>query len=147
MTSRRRCGRVSPDRRWLWTSDGRDLLRYDMRGIRRSNAAPVGRPLRPVRRLRGAVPPTGITGATFIRGRLFVAGGNQAPAMQIWSVDVRSGKRRLEIERRIAGESEGLATVRLNGGILQWTVLPFDAQGRRPTYGNQGALLSFSPRR
>jgi hypothetical protein len=138
---------VSPDGRHLWTSSGSDLLRYDLRAIRRGNAAPTGAALKPTKRLRFAVPPSGITGATFVGRRLFVAGGNEGPAMQIWSIDLKIGERRLEIEREIAGESEGLATIRLFGGTLQWTVLPFDAKGRPPTYGNSGALLSFSARR
>lgn len=138
---------VAPGGRWLWTQDGQDLLRFDLRRIRRANAAPTGPRLRPVQRLNHAVPPSGITGATFHRGRLLVAGGNDGPFMQVWSISLKIGERRLEIERRIAGESEGLATFRAFGGTLHWSILPFDSQGREPTYGrDRGALLSFRPR-
>ena len=39
------------------------------------------------RRLAGAVPPSGVTGAAFYRGRLFLA-GQDAGALQLWSIDV-----------------------------------------------------------
>jgi len=97
----------------------------------------------PARWRRGAVPPSGVTGATFLGGRLFVVGGTDL--MRVWSIDVRTGSRRLEVERRIAGESEGLAAVSAFGGTLQWSVLPYDARKRRPTYGGgRGALLSLA---
>ena len=67
---------VSPNGKLLWTSSGSgdDLLAYDMSEITAANAAPGGPPLKPVLVLRGAVPPTGITGATFFKHRLLVAG-------------------------------------------------------------------------
>jgi hypothetical protein len=95
-----------------------------------------------VRRLRRAVPPTGVTGATFHRRRLLLA-GQRGGLFKVWSVNVSNGRRRLEIQRRLSGESEGLAMV---GGTLRWIVTPFDPAGRPPTYpGLANALLSFRP--
>jgi hypothetical protein len=133
---------ISPDGRLLWTSSGDDLLAYRARDVSPAHAAPAAPPIRAVRRLRGAVPPSGITGATFLRGRLFLA-GQETGRFQVWSVDLRTGGRRLEIERRIAGESEGLGVFRTLGGVLHWMVMPVDPRGRRPTYGPDGALLHF----
>jgi hypothetical protein len=132
----------------LWTQDGQDLLRFALADVNPANAAPGGPPIRPVQRLAGAVPPSGITGATFAAGRLFVAGQNAAPGgrlFQVWSIDLADGSRRLEIERTIAGESEGLATIDARDGLLQWQVMPF-APGATPTFGaGAGALLTFAP--
>ena len=139
----------------LWTQDGNDLLRYRLADINPANATTVGLAgavgpaIRPVQRLAGAVPPSGITGATFYDGRLFVAGQNAEPSkelFQVWSIDLADGSRRLEIERRIVGESEGLATIDALDGLLQWQVMPYNQSGP-PTYGpNEGALLTFAPR-
>jgi hypothetical protein len=52
---------VSPGGAELWTSSGNDLLAYDLAAV--APGAPA--PLRPVRRLAGAVPPSGVTGAAF----------------------------------------------------------------------------------
>jgi hypothetical protein len=137
---------VSPDGRSLWTQSGSVLLRYAMRDVRRANAAPTGKLLRPVQRLRGALPPGQMTGAAFSGRRMLVA--TQPGPMQVWSIDLRTGKRRLEIERRIRGESEGLAVTRALGGTLHWLVAPFDPEGRPPTYGpGRGVLLTFRRRR
>jgi hypothetical protein len=70
---------VSPNGKLLWTSNGalgggHDLLAYDMSEITAANAAPDGPLLKPVIRLANAVPPTGITGATFHKHSLLVAG-------------------------------------------------------------------------
>src|SRR5688500_19472062 len=46
--------------------------------------SPGGKLLRPVRRLAGAVPPSGITGATFVDDRLYVAGADDT-TYQVWS--------------------------------------------------------------
>lgn len=129
----------------LWTQDGKDLLRYRMADIVPANAATAGPAIKPVQRLAGAVPPTGITGATFFRGRLYVAGQSDE-LFQVWSIDLADGSRELEIERQIVGESEGLATIETLGGLLQWQVMPYNQTGP-PTYGpNDGALLTFAPR-
>ena len=124
---------VSPGGTLIWTSSGYDLIAYRSDDVVQANAAPAGAPIQATRRLVGAVPPGGITGATFIGGRLFVA--SQVDGLfRVWSIDLTTGARVLEIEREIAGESEGLATASVNGGTLQWLVLPADPAGRpRPT--------------
>jgi hypothetical protein len=136
---------LSPDGELVWTSSGPDLLAYRTEDVTEANAAPAGPAIQAARRLVGAVPPSGITGATFVDGRLFVSGQGGGP-FRVWSVDLTTGARVLEIEREIVGESEGLATASVNGGTLQWLILPFNPQGRPPTYGpNHATLLSFRP--
>jgi hypothetical protein len=132
---------VSPNGRLLWTSAGDDLLAYRVSEIRPQNAAPAGPQLRPVRRLRGAVPPSGITGAVFHRARLFVAGQDAGP-FQVWSINLRTGGSRLEIERPWFGESEGLDVFRAVDGLLHWVVQPVDPAGRTPTFGPEGGALT-----
>ncbi len=75
-----------------------------------ANAAPAAGPIRAARRLAGAVPPSGVTGAVFRDGRLLLAGERDG-TYQVWAVDTRTGKRRLEVELKLCGESEGLDTV------------------------------------
>jgi hypothetical protein len=134
---------VAPGGRLLWTSSGADLLAYRTADLTRADAAPAGAPIHAVRRLRGAVPPTGITGATFVGRRLYLA-GQRDTLFAIWSVDLATGARRLEIERSYVGESEGIDAVPALGGLLHWIVTPFDARGRPPTFpGN--VLLHFEP--
>ncbi|HEX2232291.1 MAG TPA: hypothetical protein VHG69_02885 [Thermoleophilaceae bacterium] len=133
---------VSPDGSRVWTSSGSDLLAYSAADVSSANAAPGAGPIRAVARLPGAVPPSGITGAVFRGGRLLLA-GDDAGSFQVWSVDPVTGARRLEIQRRICGESEGLHVMRTLGGELHWLVAPF-AQGCRLTFGSQSALLHFS---
>jgi hypothetical protein len=136
---------VSPDHRLVWTSAGPDLLAYRTADITPANAAPGGPVLHAVRRLAGAVPPAGITGAAFHAGRLFVA-DQQDDRFQVWSIDLATGTRRLEIERRIAGESEGLDVRAALGGVLHWLITPIDPQRRPPTYGpGSNVLLHFVP--
>jgi hypothetical protein len=133
----------SPDDRLLWTSSGDDLLAY--RAAEVNPAAAGGPPIHAVRRLAGAVPPSGITGATFYRGRLFLA-GQSGDRFQVWSIDTTTGARRLEIERTIAGESEGLVILDALGGVLHWIVTPVDPAGNPPTYGTtSNVLLHFVP--
>jgi hypothetical protein len=130
----------SPDGALVWTSADNDLLAYRSADISAANAAPRAAPIRPVKRLPGAVPPSGITGATFYGGRLFVAGQGTG-AFQIWSIDVTTGVRQLEVERNYSGESEGLDVVSALGGILHWQIQPFS---RMPTFGiGGGALVHF----
>jgi hypothetical protein len=131
---------VSPDGRLIWTSAGVDLLAYRTSDVTRARAAPAAAPIRAVRRLAGAVPPTGVTGAAFYGDRLLLAGQIDT-LFQVWSVDLATGGRRLEIERTIAGESEGLDVVDALGGTLHWIVTPFDPAGRPPTYPPPGNVL------
>ena len=132
---------VSPDGRLLWTSAGDDLLAYRVADIR-----PGAGTLRAVRRLFGAVPPTGVTGAAFYGERLMLAGQRDID-FEVWSVDLVTGQRRLEIRRGAIGESEGLDVSEGLEGVLHWIITPFDALGRPPTYGpGANALLHFMPR-
>ena len=134
---------VSPDGRLLWTSSGQDLLAYRTADISEAHSAPTHPAIHSVRRLKDAVPPSGITGAAFVGSRLFVAGQGGGP-FRVWSIDLATGSRRLEIERAIVGESEGLANALVKGGTLQWLVQPFDPGGGTPTYDPKNAtLLSF----
>jgi hypothetical protein len=140
---------VAPDHRLVWTSSGsgNDLLAYRLSDVNPQNAGPNGTRIKPVRRLIDAVPPSGITGATFYKKRLLVAGQNAGP-FQVWSVDLTDGSRRLEIERNIVGESEGLETVKVLDGFLHWLIVPFRTGGQPPTYGEgHSALVHFVPRR
>ena len=135
---------VSPDGSLIWTSSGSDLLAYRASDVNLANAGPAGTPIKAVRRLAGAVPPSGVTGATFYNGRLFLA-GSQGDTFQVWSVDLTDGSRRLEIERTVIGESEGLDTFNAAGGVLHWLIGPYNEEGP-PTYGaDHTTLLHFKP--
>ena len=132
---------ASPDGRLLWTSSGQDLLAYRASDVSHANAGPGAAPIHSVRRLAGAVPPSGVTGAAFRRGRLLLA-GSQGTTYQVWSVNVATGARRLALElRNVQGESEGLTAVRLLGGRLHYLVAPLAAQ---PTFGPSVGLLHFA---
>jgi hypothetical protein len=131
---------VSPNGRLLWTSNGglnggHDLLAYDVSEITAANAAPAGPLLKPVRVLPNAVPPSGITGAVFFKHRLLVAGAT-GTTFQVWSIDPRDGSRRLEIEKQVLGESEGLDIEKALGGKLHWLITPQGTGGQPPTYGD-----------
>jgi hypothetical protein len=133
---------VSPDGTRVWTSAGPDLIAYRTADLSAANAA-AGVRIRPVARLRGAVPRSGVTGAAFLDGRLLLA-GRQAGPLELWSVDVRTGARRREAVLHVAGESEGLDVVADRHGLVHWLVTPFDPRGRAPTYGTgHSELLSF----
>jgi hypothetical protein len=135
---------VSPDGALVWTSSGPDLIAYRTADLSAANAA-AGVRIRPVARLPGAVPPSGVTGAAFLDGRLLVAGQATGP-LELWSVDVRTGARRREAVLRVAGESEGLDVLDDGHGLVQWLVTPFDPRGRPPTYGvGHSELLSLVP--
>jgi hypothetical protein len=131
---------TSPDGQLVWTSSGDDLLAY-----RSSEIAPAHAPLRAARRLIGAVPPSGVTGAVFRGSRLLLAGTDEL-RNQVWSIDPKTGKRRLELEHRFCGESEGLDVIRTLGGELHWLVGPSGENGCTLTYGPTSALLHFVPR-
>jgi len=135
---------TSPDGRLIWTSSGDDLLAYRSSEVVEANAGPSGPAIDSVRRLRDAVPPTGITGAVFRGNRLLLA-GESGGVFQVWSVDTRTGRRALQLEMRICGESEGLDMIATLGGTLHWLIAPFDP-GCELTYGPGSALLHFRPR-
>ena len=134
---------TSPDGSLIWTSSGDDLLAYRSADVSEANRAPAGPLLRPARRLVGAVPPTGVTGAVFWRGRLLLAGEANG-TYQVWAIDTNTGKRRLELEMSICGESEGLDVIPTLGGKLHWLIGPFDP-GCQLTFGPTSALLHFVP--
>ena len=145
---------VSPDGKLVWVEagdgksspGGRDLIAYRTSDIKLANAAPGGPVLKPVMRLRNFVPDSGITGATFYAGLMYVAGQDAPTGFQVWSIDLNTGRRTLEIEKQIVGESEGLDTIEAKGGLLHWLIQPYNTQGP-PTYGiANGTLLSFYPR-
>ena len=129
----------SPDGKQIWTSAGDDLLIYNSADVTRANAQPAGRVIKPVRRLAGAVPDHGITGATFVGNRLFLA-GQQGARFQVTSLNLTTGVQRLELERQINGESEGLDWHR---NRLHWMVMPLSQTGP-PTFGREtGTLLHY----
>jgi hypothetical protein len=133
---------TSPDGKLVWTSSGNDLLAYRSSDIVAANAAPAAAPIHAAQRLTGAVPPTGVTGAVFKGGRLLLAGESDG-TYQVWAVDTATGKRRLELELKICGESEGLDIIRTLGGRLHWLIAPSDP-GCTLTFGPTSALLHFS---
>ena len=131
----------SPDGQLIWTSSGNDLLAYRSSDVSTANAAPAAAPIRSVRRLVGAVPPTGVTGAVFHQGRLLLAGESNG-TYQVWAIDTRTGARRLELETTLCGEAEGLDRITTLGGDLHWLIAPFDP-GCQLSYGPTSALLHF----
>ncbi len=134
---------VSPGGSQLWTSSGDDLLAYDTAALAPGATVPV----RPVARLVGAVPPSGVTGAAFYRGRLILA-GQDGGTLQLWSIDVTGATAPvLELELPgVAAESEGLDVLDARGGLLHWLLSPFAPGGKAPTYGTgHSELLTFVP--
>ena len=133
---------ASPDG-LLWTSSGNDLLAYSAADVNPANASPAAPPIHSVRRLAGAVPPSGVTGAAFQGGRLFLAGARGTATYQIWSVNLATGARRLEVELpNVFGEAEGLHVTSLLGGTLHFLVAPLALE---PTFGPTVGLLHFTP--
>jgi RTX calcium-binding nonapeptide repeat (4 copies) len=134
---------ISPDGKLIWTSSARALIAYRAADVNPANAGRSGHAIRPVRRIPHAVPPSGITGATFYDGRLFIAGSNRGHGgpFQVWSISTVDGSRLLEIERPIVGESEGLDVAPALGGLLHWQIMPFNPAHERPTYGEGHATL------
>ena len=134
---------TSPDGSLIWTSSGDDLLAYRSTDVSPANRSPSGPLVRAVRRLAGAVPPSGVTGAVFRKGRLLLA-GQAGGVSQVWSVNPDTGARRLELELRVCGESEGLDVIQTLGGKLHWLIAP-SAPGCQLTFGPTSALLHFIP--
>jgi hypothetical protein len=127
---------VSPDGKLLWTSNGglnggHDLLAYDVSEITAANAAPAGPLLKPAIVLPNAVPPNGITGATFFGNRLLVASQNKK-LFEVWSINLKDGSRRLDISSVL-------------GAKLHWLITPQGTGNNPPTYGDFGhsALVHF----
>jgi hypothetical protein len=135
---------TSPSGRLIWTSDGDDLLAYRSSDVTAANAAPSGPLLEPVRRLVGAVPPSGVTGAVFDHGRLLLAGAT-GNTFQVWAVDTFTGASELALELQLCGEAEGLDIIPTLGGVLQWVIAPFQP-GCAPSFGPTVAVLHLIPR-
>jgi hypothetical protein len=135
---------TSPNGSLIWTSDGDDLLAYRSSEVTAANAAPNGPLLEPVRRLVGAVPPSGVTGAVFDHRRLLLAGAN-GNTFQVWSVNTSTGASELALEQQLCGEAEGLDIIPTLGGELHWVIAPFQP-GCTPTYGPSVSVLHFIPR-
>jgi hypothetical protein len=131
---------TSPDGSLIWTSSGDDLLAYRSSDVAPANSGGT-RMIHAVRRLPGAVPPTGITGAVFWKGQLLLAGSDNG-VYQVWSVNTNTGQRRLAIEMRICGESEGLDLIPTLGASLHWLIAP-SGGGCQLTFGPSSALLHF----
>jgi hypothetical protein len=137
---------VSPDGRWVWTSSGTSLLAYSAAEVTPANAAPSGPKLVP-KRLTGVLPASGVSGATFYGGRLFLA-LNRGTYFEVVSYGIDTtgpspvlvdGPRR-EIERTKSSslyETEGLATASALNGELHWQIHP-----QIPFYGR---IISFQP--
>jgi hypothetical protein len=137
---------TSPDGQFVWTSSGKDLLAYRTADITAANAATSkdSPPIHPVQRLAGAVPPSGVTGAVFHGGRLFLA-GDIDDTLQVQSVDL-TGATPPQVELELPGvkaESEGLDFIDMRGGLLHYLLSPLVAD---PTYGSgHSELLTFLP--
>jgi hypothetical protein len=177
---------LSPNGKLLWTQGGegtqrgepgRDLVAFPVAGIAEANAATPGEDgtmLKPKVVLRGAVPPpdprgdgspTQITGATFFDGRLYLAAQTELASsyvLRVWSLNVDSCEaitgcdRRLEIERELVGESEGLTAACTFGSgerraVLHWLVAPYNDKDV-PTFwkspyfhAGRSTVMSFAP--
>ena len=137
---------VSPDGTLVWTSSGDDLLAYRAADISRANAAPEHAPIHSVRRLRGAVPPSGITGATFVDGRMLVA-GQGGRAFRVYSIDLATGARGSRSSAGSWGSPRGSSPRRSRAGRSSWLIQPFNPEGNPPTYSpDHATLVSFRAR-
>jgi hypothetical protein len=116
---------VSPDGKLLWTSAGNNLLAYSMADITPSHAWPAHAAIAPVRTLKNAVPPSGVTGGAFYEGRLFL-NGSVGDTQQVWSINTSNGTRRLEISRTVVGEEEGIDFLSQDGGKVHPVALCSD---------------------
>lgn len=126
---------VSPDGRWIYTSSGRNLLAYSAAEVNPANRATTGRKLVP-KWSAPVLPAPGVTGATFVRDRLFVA-LNLKTAFKVVSYGIDTtglapgvgDGPRTEITRTkhpVHDEMEGLATAGALNGELHWQIrLPF----------------------
>ncbi len=133
---------TSPNGKLIWTSVDNDLIAYRASQVTQANAAPSGPELKPVKTLTNAVPPTGVTGAVFRHGNLLLAGESNH-TYDVWSVNTKTGDRKLKLEQHFCGESEGLDLFSGLGGRLHWIIAPSDDSGCTLTYGPTSALLHF----
>lgn len=126
----------------VWTSAGADILAYKLSDITEANAAPAGPVLHAVTRLAGAVPPGGITGATMLGGRLFVA-NQDGTTVSIFSIDTTTGQRQLEVQRppTAGDESEGLDFSGFNNGVLHLNIARGVSFGKLASYLPRGTHI------
>jgi hypothetical protein len=127
---------VSPDGTLMWTSSGADLLAYRTADVAPGRAASGAPPLRAVRRLSDVLPFAGVSGGAFYGDRLLVAGRGPA-GFEVHSIELASGRRRLEIQRPALAEPEGLDVVEALGGVLHWVL--------RPASGTANLLVHYAP--
>ena len=136
---------MSPNGKLLWTQEGNDLLAYDMRDFRQENAAPDAAPVQAVKKLVGAVPPSGITGATFIGSQVVRRRSNGCRRRDIFD---RSEEGDFTFQHSIeyVGESEGLDDD-FEGiesdelpGELHYMVQPYNEEGY-PTNGVTNGVI------
>ncbi len=118
------------------------------------------REISPSAEFANVLPPGQMTGATFYRGRLYVARTTSNPGptdtFQVWSLDPNLATaaaiiadRRLEIEKQIAGESEGLDVNPSFGSVLDWQIMPVPSSPATQPASYQpgsGSLISFVPK-
>jgi hypothetical protein len=146
---------VSPDGRWVWTSSGRNLLAYSAAEVNPVNKAPAGRKLVP-KQLTGVLPVSGVSGATFFHGRLFLA-LNRGSSFQVVSYGIDTtgpapvlvDGPRPEIERKrsrpFIHETEGLATASALNGELHWQIQPVSLLPLLQRWIGRAQLFSFRP--
>ena len=105
---------VSPDGELLWTQEGNDLLAYDMDDLTAEHAAPTAAPIQAVQKLVNAVPPSGISGTTFVDNKtMFAAGGvnedgRDNDGAEIYEIDLHKGTYEFQLKVNFVGEAEGL---------------------------------------
>jgi hypothetical protein len=137
---------VSPDGRWMWTSSGKNLLAYSAAEVNPANAAPAGQKLVP-KWLARVLPVPGVSGATFLGGRLFLA-LNRGTYSEVVSYGIDTtgpapvfvDGPRPEIEMKktdVRNEMEGLATAGALNGELYWQI--------RPKLGLFEQIIAFRP--
>jgi hypothetical protein len=118
---------ASPDGAWLWTSSGTDLLVYDA-----SQVTPAAAGATLTGHVAGALPASGVSGATYLNGRLYLAlDRGSYEEVQSAPVDTSTGRLvgpwQQEIRRTKSGglyETEGLAAADALGGTLHWQIQP-----------------------
>ena len=64
----------------------------------------------------------------------------------MWAVDTKTGKRRLELQMKVCGESEGLDMIGTLGGELHWLIAPSDRAARSPSGRAARCCTSRRPR-
>jgi hypothetical protein len=146
---------VSPDGRWIWTSSERNLLAYSAAEVNPVNKAPAGPKLVP-KQLTSVLPVSGVSGATFLHGRLFLA-LNRGSSFQVVSYGIDTtgpapvlvDGPRPEIVRKasrpLIHETEGLATAGALNGELHWQIQPMILPPLLQRLIGRAQLFSYRP--